>query len=123
MKELPKELTPELLSDVLGNYVKDSIRFSWLDESYLDGEYLIFGKAHGYESYTQKKVNLDTLTRLCKEWCYKESKVWLMSYITALGANCRVFKSDLSNRTDEMFIGDTELEAVLKAVQWVRDNK
>ena len=71
----------------------------------------------------EKTINLDTLTRLCKEWCYKQDYV-IKSFIDHSGDCFAYISSGIKGmQYKDGFCSDTELEAVLKATQWVRDNK
>ena len=110
MKELPKELTKELLSDVFGKVVKS---------------FKIYEKHNGIEYLTENGIsvqNLDTLTRLCKEWI--QEKKYQIKITISDGAYFIEIGKAYYNFNDKYFGNyTTELEAVLKAVQWVRDNK
>ena len=108
MKELSKELTPELLSLVLDREI-DSVKIVEL-----------FPNQIVYEVYEHATLlNIDTLTRLMKEWCY-ESKYSVMTYMNVnrtWSANIRnyIYCEDWNCVEND---SNTEFEAVLKATAW-----
>ncbi len=71
-------------------------------------------------------LNLDTLTRLCKEWCFKKEYILASAFIVKgffSSSYCLIKRPTMSN---EKYVcathGDTELEAVIKATEWVYAN-
>ncbi len=67
-----------------------------------------------------KEINLDTLTRLCKEWCYSEnyileSRIHLQQKSKGV---CNVYWMSMDNDKD-VFVENTELEAVIKATEFI----
>lgn len=61
-------------------------------------------------------INLDTLTRLCKEWLI--SKNYTIALFSAISK-----KQWLIAINEHQFFADTELEAVIKATEWVAKEK
>lgn len=111
MRGLPKELTGELLSLVLEEEVSQVMGIS--------GIALRF--SYKYLGYAE--VNIDTLTRLMKEWMDKQG------YTNFSGRErgvqrlyCCEVETSLSNWL-YFHSEHTEFEAVLKATQWVAKTK
>ena len=125
--EPPKELTKELLSDVLGEDITiEDIELS----EYLPNVIVIKGVYNNppkyYCPFYVKNLNLDTLTRLCKEWCAKQGYdiyVSLRGESISLEINNFPIKQAGASLHHIGYLEFTELEAVLKATQWVRDNR
>jgi len=114
MAKLPKELTPELLSLVLNNEIRV---FEHKDNNI---EY-IEGYEHGYLDADWQSINLDTLGRLCKKWCYEQG-ILLESgntYCTIIDMS----ETSVMNLGDERYVETTELEAIIKATVWVAKEK
>jgi len=65
-----------------------------------------------------KAVCVDTLGRLCKEWCLKQ-RYYLQSHIQSSGGDCKCTGID----TVRDFRENSELEAILKATEWVANEK
>ena len=124
--ELPKELTVELLGLVYGYKItnmdlkpkiNDSQRlfFNYLDEDGIECE---------------EALNIDTLTRLMKEWCFKQELENINTNI-AKGVSsgrkmyhCKIVKfKGFVKILDKSFEAKTEFEAVLKAFEWVAKEK
>lgn len=114
-----KHLTPELLSDVLGEKVYDIKEDNDTNIVWYEGE--------GIQPLSDKpmpdwkKLNLDTLCRLCKEWCMKQG-YQIMSG-TRITIVLYSYDISLDNIAKKFIHEDTELEAVLKATEWVRSHK
>ena len=122
MKQLPKELTPELLGLVLGEkvYYKDLA----MVKVHIGNNELFYSKKD--YKWTGHSINLDTLTRLCKEWCYncKDDSVSIVIYHDHLGKyNAQVDFTIATELGEQWFSGDTELEAVIEATHWVDKKK
>lgn len=117
MKELPKELTVELLGLVLG------IKLDTVDitSAYANVEIgIVYTRQE--ENYKLKDViNIDTLTRLMKEWCYRKQIPLLSGKRNSYNSWC-CFIDDISYKIDTQY-GNTEFEAVLKATHWVATEK
>lgn len=62
------------------------------------------------------KVNIDTITRLMKEWCNKELN-FRVNFSKSLNVVTMSFNDSL------IFVGETEYDAVLKASKWIYENK
>jgi len=78
-----------------------------------------FDESCGNQISRESKINVDTLARLCKEWCYDIGVANLTSWI---GDNTKhaMFYDGFDEHS---FEADTEAEAIFKATQWVKDNK
>jgi len=64
-----------------------------------------------------EQQNKDTISRLCKEWCYEQ--MWNTTSNLerpAWSYSCGIF---LVSSNIKWFSGDTELEAITKATEWV----
>lgn len=74
--------------------------------------------------FGHKILNLDTLGRLCKEWCLKQDYE-LMSGIIKKECVCLIYTIK-ANRWDDVTtkkLAGTEIEAVIKATEWVAKEK
>lgn len=87
---------------------------------------------HGVENnelwYTIPKVfghkilNLDTLGRLCKEWCTTKECALFSGWDYENGHyNALIARHETNDIVDNY--GDTELEAIIKATEWVAKEK
>lgn len=65
--------------------------------------------------------NLDTLGRLCKEWCHKHG-YYISSMITKGGKGFAESDIFFCHQIDS-FEEDIELEAIIKATKWVAKEK
>lgn len=114
MKELPKELTVELLSLVLGEQIIKVQNIS-----------------HGCLNYTicfddeqlELDKNIDTLTRLMKEWCSNKTGYYLYTVKTSYDWWAYVTAPDNVSLRLTTVTADSEFEAVLKATHWVATEK
>jgi len=104
-------ISKELLSLILGVEV---------------GNYAMHGNYIKYENTANKlgdinNLNLDTLGRLCKEWCLTQ-RYQILSELQMYGAYAQVNSEDyiLDPIT---FKADTELEAIIKATEFVAREK
>lgn len=72
-------------------------------------------------------INLDTLGRLFKEWCETQDyNAFSYPKIVKSNVGCRLYyKGNDANYTDEdlFFMGDTELKAIIKAAEFVANEK
>jgi len=108
-------ISKELLSEVLNTKAT--------------GEYTISSDVMEYEidapnTITKRdyfEINVYRLAHKCKEWAMKEHCLWCVSYVTNIGATCKTYNGLEEN--DQMFIENTEPEAIFKACQWILDNK
>jgi len=70
----------------------------------------------------KEHLNLDTLGRLCKEWCWKNYFITIRSGIAENGG-----WSNLANDNSVSFVSMdiplTEFEAIIKATEWVANKK
>ena len=117
-------INKELLSLVLG----DDEEVLFINKDLIDN-YLQFKSWSG----KRKQINLDTLGRLCKEWCFKYSYQLLplgMWYHNDKQEHCCLQKhfsipiSEAVGVADvDRFYGKTELEAIIKATEWVAKEK
>ena len=120
MDNLPKELTPELLGLVSGD--KESVKIC--RELSINNNELHFTslKVNGFYDLV---INIDTLTRLMKEWCWKQDYrieihfgndndyEWFVFH-QGRGEEQVTFMDNIKDFTP------TEFEAVLKATSWVQ---
>lgn len=110
MKDLPKELTPELLSLVL-----DDKSIKKIDGNIENNDISYFtddGRC------TQWKIlNIDTLTMKCLRWCWKQGYSLI---IQCKWAGVTLTTSALLLKGHD---GGTEFEAVLKATHFVATEK
>jgi len=122
MKELPKELTPELLGLVLGINDVNNIYEDLAEE----GEITYTQYANITRGRRTTDLNLDTLTRLCKEWCHKKGYDLFSGREQGFDYYlCLIYNTYGSswNDTIKSEKADTELEAVIKATEWVAKEK
>jgi len=102
-------ISKELLSLVLGMQVKD------VDVTYDHPNHVVFNHKNykGKQRYTNAK-NLECLGRLCKEWVDKNTPTFIRSHRDITGyANVPL------DFEVKYFRADTELEAIIKATEWV----
>ena len=107
-------MNKELLSLVLG------VKFETyeLKDNFINVNNLML---HKYGNvYTP--LNLDTLGRLYKEWCLKQDYV-LTSFVDHCGSGFCQVSSGVYGMKRQHDIGDTELEAIIKATEWVAKEK
>ncbi len=125
MKELPKELTSELLSLITGRTIKE-FRLD-IDEDDFDSCIIIScNQDLGEDCYD---INLDTLTRLMKEWCFSNG---FSLYVKIRADIIDMYEKDHfyvvqigigSDRNATQFSGLSELEAIAKATHYVAKQK
>ena len=107
-------ISKELLSLVLG------IEITRIDYKIKGNELEVLQKFYSHSDWVA--INLDTLGRLYKEWC------WEQGYYIALkrrNVDCYKAYPCVINRdaSSVEFVGITELEAIIKATEWVaKDN-
>ncbi len=124
MTELPEELTPELLGLVLDEEVQFGLLGGKIKNNNLSLQLKDTKEVNVY-----KQLNIDTLTRLMKEWCLKEQNNCVASISSTLGildstAMCNIYSSKYAlGKETKAFYGDTEFEAVLKTTAWVAKEK
>jgi len=63
------------------------------------------------------KINIDTLTRLMKEFCFSNDLMFDVRYHT--NYNPRTISIMTYGKDSRFFSSDTEFEAILKATDWV----
>jgi len=68
------------------------------------------------------EINLDTLGRLCKEWCFFQG-YYLISGYDFENEIMTCFVNVKDELTTEEFEDKTELEAIIKATEWVAKEK
>jgi len=110
-------ITKETLGLVLGKEVTQIMG------THLDGQLYYEFESNKYP------LNLDTLGRLCKEWCFKQG---YSQYIKIRKDLMNLYEEDHffvvqfgigSDKNAIQFTGKTELEAIIKATQWVAKEK
>lgn len=113
-------INKELLSLVLE---KDICEIVWIKHNKNKLQYDV------EEDIDYTKLNLDTLGRLCKEWCLKQE--WIISS-NINGVDYKgdgvgfAYLQDFEYKHDRdklRFKGETELEAIIKATEWVAREK
>lgn len=108
-------ISKELLGEVLGykvyNYIlKDTnIKLNKITTSSLGSEPQIIGYDKG--------INIYELAFECKKWAYKNCNE-IISYTEG----AEIYQTQLDEKI-KTFYGDTEVEAIFKACQWILDNK
>jgi hypothetical protein len=105
MKELPKELTTELMNLVIGETTKGDFEIS-------------NNKLYSMGSYVE---NLDTLTRLMKEWCFNEGLMFDIRWHT--NRNPKRISAMTYGKGSTFFTGNTEFETVLSMTSWLAKDK
>ena len=115
MNELPKELTPELLELVYPDY-RDRL-CEWMDvEDNVLSTYYNCGSFNeqGRPTGLGMEINIDTLTRLMKEFILEHKQILGSYYSTSVRGWC-TWIDDLGNKG----IAETEFKSVLKATSFV----
>ena len=119
MKDLPKELTPELLGLVYDYKIvsmelmpkighTQRLRFNYLDED---------------EQECEEALNIDTLTRLMMEFCYDNGVMLKISTSEARMGIVSIADPDGKPNLKDIWLEETLFEAVLKALEWVAKKK
>lgn len=126
MKTIPKELTPELLLLIFGGHSTMHL-FDKNRQLSIIGNILYIPKTYGSTEF-----NIDTLTRLLKEWCFMQGYK-VSSYQEDMSENRIAYQvslnygyineSQLGSDFDTKLFYDTEFEAVLRATEWVVKEK
>ena len=100
-------ISKELLSEVLGVYVRDG----W----YFDCEILIYtyDKILGLDENYHAEINIYELVHKCKEWAYTNHEA-VINIFQKTSYNPYTAKLE-----GKVFQSDTEPEAVFKACEWV----
>jgi len=111
MNDLPKELTPELLELITKDYVQTL--------EIVDNE--VHYSVHGVAGY--KAINIDTLTRLMKEWCFDKGYSLETRFNYPLQQVSMTNNGGLARYSSPAMSILTELEAVLKATHWLAKEK
>ena len=112
------EITKELLSLVLDEEIGDGF---YVDTQSNIVKYGLFSVS-GCTSLTEE-INLDTLARLCKEWCNKNHYSVLSGWqMTHWGGAYEVVVKQGNIVFFSQSTHDTELKAIISAMQWVEDN-
>ena len=103
-------ISKELLSEVLGVYVRDG----W----YFDCELLIYtnDKILGLDENYHSQINIYELAHKCKEWAI--SKGWVLHEVRNLKEYIIYFSGDFREPSND-FRADTEHEAIFQACEWI----
>ena len=106
-------ISKELLSEVLGVYVRDG----W----YFDCELLLYthDKILGLDENYHSQINIYELAHKCKEWAHSRNFM-IQSYLYNTKARADLLSSC---DVDEKFQADTEPEAVFRACEWILKDK
>lgn len=129
MIKLPEDLTPELLGLVLGKKIivgEYEANTDMLGESFstkFEALLTIIQHKVRYTAYTdnvyrEEGVNIDTLTRLMKEWIFDQGYEYGTGKIEGGRYWCVIDRGDWQYYEEE-----SEFEAVLKATHWVSKTK
>lgn len=119
--ESPKELTPTLLGLVFDCKVTIIYDINTKTEYKIDNQYICFDANIGY-----KAINIDTLTRLMKEWCYKQGyKIGVTNHSVELYTfkEWKPFTSLKFRTTDDVNKDCDWFPMILKATNWVAKEK
>lgn len=124
---ISKELLGLVLDkEIIDFAIKDNklrINQFWHEDTPLNRELELFGESYGCEL----SLNLDTLTRLCKEWCLEKGYICEIRYLNEYKKHrCLIhYEIDGQEFTEVSCIQleDTELQAVTKATEWVAKEK
>ena len=111
------EISKQLLSEVLGEEVKSIYNPKRDTNDKYDPLYnnLAYRNRHN----VMDKINLDTLTRLCKEWALEQD---ILIYSVIYKDSAMAELDGIGEQyipPGEKFKVDTELEAVIKACEWI----
>lgn len=116
MKDL--EISKELLSEVLGDEYNDRL-VDWfqIEDNYLRtyydcGRYDYKGRPTGLGI----EINIYEFAFKCKEWAYSTYGIMIQSY-----PYCGKSRADALKglEVDEVFKENTEVEAIIKACEWI----
>ena len=128
MKDL--KISKELLSEVLKSPVEiisiDECKCMIKNSIYFDNEQMGISYRYLYGNKEIRFMSIYEFAFKCKEWAYKNFKIMLISHYAG---QCYI-NGDLSplelnwwNNTKSYQIeSDTEVEAILKACQWILEN-
>jgi len=119
-------ISKELLSLVLDknvvaidvNETDSNIEENTLEYIYRDNDFV----SHGFSN--DEKLNLDTLGRECKEWCHIKGFFIKIHYpLNRVDIAVSVAQDNTTIFGEKEFIENTELEAIIKATEWVAKEK
>ena len=119
MKDL--NISKELIKSVLVNETKNlSEDFSF----YIDEDYIVFRD----EGENLFDYNIYKFAFKCKEWAYTKSNYTLKTSSNPFGGFCiiEIYQIDvekLYNKPDSIYRGKNEIEAIIKACEWILKNK
>jgi len=116
MTKIPKELTPELLSLVLKEEIADRVI---TDNIQLCGDTMHYMIKDSYMA----QINIDTLTRLCKEWCLEQDGMINVYYHQDTVAVSISLDNGLTKYSSPSMTEYSELEAIIKATHWAATEK
>ena len=118
MKEL---ISKELLSLILDSDI-NSIQYIRHDERYIEKNCIQFQHYGETES-----LNKDTLGRLCKEWCMKNGYILDIRYLSEFSKYRCIIQYEKNGLEfpviDCIPLENLELEAIIKATEWVAKEK
>ncbi len=112
---IPKELLSLILNDDI----------TWISNDISDNNLTY---EENYNDVQNRHINLDTLGRLCKEWCHEHNyNAFSCPKMVKASAGCQLYYrwNDGSISDEDLFFeADTELEAIIKAVEYIlKDEK
>jgi len=116
MKDL---ISKELLSLVIGE------KISYIELKPKIGKVQRLFISHKEENYEyEERLNLDTLGRLMKEWCHIKGFLVKIHYpLNRVDIAVSVAQDNSTIFGEKEFIENTELEAIIKATEWVAKEK
>lgn len=125
MTEIPKELTSELFSLIVGREVFMTVKNHASDvedtKSYIDYNELYYSiRSH---KWTGHSVNVDTLLAKMKALCIKKGYLPAVTVNDDLTIWMVLHNTHGNEAYSEDYIDDIEFDAVLKATHWVATEK
>ena len=121
MRELPKELTAELLSLV---FSRETTNIEFYEEN--SAKVITYRAISYFDGFRQGFfISADSLTRQMKEWCGGLGYDVLTCVLSNNKSWCQLveMKTDTFKGISQYFHSKTEFEAVLKATHWVAKTK
>lgn len=108
------EISKELFNEVMKN-VGDIYNMKVVND------YLFWD--NGYSN----QINIYELAYKCKKWAYTKCNYTLESTSNPFGGFCKIkiYEIDIGkayNISDDVYRGTNEVEAIIKACQWILDN-
>ena len=114
-------ISKELLSEVLGDKVEIDNTDSWLKS---DNNIVYIETSRKGDITDTNFVNIYELAYKCKEWAFKNHKLIINSRIISKTKDINGY-AEIIKSCDYLYgdYADTEVEAILKACQWILDTR